>query len=444
MTTSRTVLVVGSGGREHAIAWRLAGERGVERVLVAPGNPGMADVAQVFPDVPASDTACLTRLALDEGVDLLVIGPEAPLVAGLADAVEAAGVAVFGPSRAAAMLEGSKAFCREVAIAAGLPLAEGVACDEAAEAILVARAFGSPVVVKADGLAAGKGVTVCATLSEAEAAIRAAMIDGVFGDAGRRVVIERALEGREASIIAICDATHALALPAARDHKRIFDDDLGPNTGGMGAYSPAEDLDEADVAKLVEAFHRPVLAELARRGSPFRGALFAGLMLTADGPRLLEFNVRFGDPETQAVLPRLDAPIGAVMAAAARDRLAERAGELGLDSALLPVRPGATVAVVLAAPGYPAQPEMGGQIHGIPDARAIGALVFCGGVAPSSDGGLQTAGGRVLSVVGDGPDLESAASAAYEAADRITFPGMQLRRDIGRAARVPAGAGVAQ
>lgn len=439
MTVPRTVLVVGSGGREHAIAWRLAGEQGVERVLVAPGNPGMTDVAEIVPHVAISDVAGLTRLALDEHVDLVVIGPEAPLVAGMADELRAAGIAVFGPSRAAAALEGSKAFCREVAAAAGLPLAEGVACDDPAEAILVARAFGSPVVVKADGLAAGKGVTVCATLREAEASIRAAMIDGVFGDAGRRVVIERALEGREASVIAICDATHALALPAARDHKRIFADDRGPNTGGMGAYSPAEDLDDADVARLTDAFHRPVLAELARRGSPFRGALFAGLMLTAEGPKLLEFNVRFGDPETQAVLPRLDVPLGALLAAAAEDRLAEVATELRIDSTLLPVRPGVAVAVVLAAPGYPGLPELGGQINGIPDAKAMGALAFCGGVATSPDGGIQTAGGRVLSVVGDGPDLESAAAAAYEAVDRVTFPGMQLRLDIGRPARVPAG-----
>jgi phosphoribosylamine--glycine ligase len=437
--TPRTVLVVGSGGREHAIAWRLATEDGVGRVLVAPGNPGMTDVAKIVPHVSATDAAALTRLAMAEGVDLAVVGPETPLVGGLADELEAAGVSVFGPSGAAARLEGSKAFCREVAVAAGLPIAEGVACVDAGEALAVARAFGAPVVVKADGLAAGKGVTVCGTLGEAEAAIRAAMIDGVFGEAGRRVVIERALEGREASVIAICDVSLALALPSARDHKRIFDDDRGPNTGGMGAYSPAEDLADADVARIVLSFHRPVLAELARRGFPFRGALFAGLMLTADGPRLLEFNVRFGDPETQAVLPRLDAPLGVLMAAAARDRLAEAAEDLGIDSVLLPVRSGATAAVVLAAPGYPALPEVGTPVHGIEDARKSGAIVFCGGVAASPDGGLQTAGGRVLTVVGEGPDLASAAAAAYDAADRISFPGRQLRRDIGRPARVAAG-----
>jgi phosphoribosylamine---glycine ligase len=437
--TPNSVMVVGSGGREHAIAWRLAGEQRVERVLVAPGNPGMTDVAEVVPHVVASDTAGLARLALDEGVDLVVIGPEAPLVAGLADALEAAGVAVFGPSRAAALLEGSKAFCREVALAAGLPLAEGVACDEPDTAFRLARAFGSPVVVKADGLAAGKGVTVCGTREEAEAAIRAAMVDRVFGSAGRRVVIERALHGREASVIAICDATHALALPAARDHKRIFDNDQGPNTGGMGAYSPVDDFADDDVARIVAAFHLPVLAEMARRGVPFRGALFAGLMLTSDGPRLLEFNVRFGDPETQAVLPRLDAPLGALMAAAARNRLADVQADFGSHARLLPVHTGATAVVVLAAPGYPARPEVGSQIRGISEARESGAIVFCGGVEASSDGGLQTAGGRVLSVVGTGPDLEAAASAAYGAADRITFPGRQLRRDIGRPARVATG-----
>jgi phosphoribosylamine--glycine ligase len=439
------VLIVGSGGREHAIAWRLAGEPGVERVHVAPGNPGMADVADIHPDVSVDDVAGLVQLARANAVELVVIGPEAPLVMGLTDELAASGVTVFGPSAAAAMLEGSKAFCREVAGAAGLPLAEGVACDDASRALEAVRAFGPPVVVKADGLAAGKGVTVCGTVEEAAAAIRAAMIDGVFGAAGRRVVIERALEGREASVIALCDATHALALPAARDHKRIFDDDQGPNTGGMGAYSPAEDLSEAEVARIVETFHVPVLAELARRGTPFTGALYAGLMLTADGPRLLEFNVRFGDPETQAVLPLLDAPLGSLMAAAAHNRLADVANQLGIDSVLLPVRDGASAAVVLAAPGYPGPPDVGARIRGVPQARAAGALVFCGGVATSlddgaaGDEGLRTAGGRVLSVVGEGPDIAAAASVAYAAADRITFTGRQLRRDIGRSARVAAG-----
>ena len=294
----------------------------MERLIVAPGNPGMRDVASVTPRVSASDAERIAELCGRERVDLVLIGPEAPLVAGIADALAGRGVLVFGPRADAAALEGSKAFCRSVAEAAGVPMADGVACDDPTDAIAAVRGFGGRVVIKADGLAAGKGVTVCDSRDQAEAAIRAAMVGGVFGTAGRRVVVERALDGREASVIAICDATGALALPAARDHKRIFDGDRGPNTGGMGAYSPLEDLSDDDVAAIVERVHLPVLAELARRGTSFRGALYAGLMLTADGPRLLEFNVRFGDPETQAILPRLDVPLGALLGAAAHDRLA--------------------------------------------------------------------------------------------------------------------------
>ncbi len=454
----RRVLVVGSGGREHTLAWRIAGEAGVEGVIVAPGNPGMRDVASVRPAAAASDVERLADLCVREEVDLVVIGPEAPLVAGVADALAGRGVAVFGPRAAAAALEGSKAFCRSVAEAAGVAMADGVACDDPTDAIRAVRRLGGRVVVKADGLAAGKGVTVCDSPELAEAAIRAAMVTGVFGSAGRRVVVERALEGREASVIAICDATGALALPAARDHKRIFDGDRGPNTGGMGAYSPVEDLADDEVCAILERVHLPVLAELARRGTPFRGALYAGLMLTSDGPRLLEFNVRFGDPETQAILPRLDVPLGALLAAAAHDRLAETAEELGIRGSLLPVRPEAAVAVVLAAAGYPGTPRLGAPIEGIEAARASGALVFCAGVAEGAvaphgsdeqraaggqpaagdpplggEGALITAGGRVLAVVGIGGDVSTASASAYAAADHIRFEGRQLRRDIGTA-----------
>ena len=438
----RRILVIGSGGREHALAWRISREPGVERVIVAPGNPGMRDVARAVPSVGASDAASIAALAEREEADLVVVGPEAPLVDGLADALEARGLAVFGPSAAASALEGSKAFCRSVAEAAGVAMADGAAYDDPDAALRAARALGGHVAIKADGLAAGKGVTVCDSLDEAEAAIRAAMVERVFGAAGGRVVVERAITGLEASVIAICDSTCALALPAARDHKRIFDGDRGPNTGGMGAYSPVADLGDDDVAQIVERFHRPVLAELARRGTPFRGALYAGVMLTADGPMLLEFNVRFGDPETQAILPRLDAPLGLLLAAAARGRLAETARALGIGGTLLPAVPDATAAVVLAAPGYPGTPEVGGRVDGIAAARATGALVFCAGVGDGQDGELVTSGGRVLSVAGRGRDLDSAAAAAYAGADRIAFPGRQLRRDIGRrpaAVATPAG-----
>ena len=427
----RNVLVVGSGGREHALAWRLRRDHGVERVIVAPGNPGMTDVADVRPSA-GLDAASLAELCDREQVDLVAIGPEAPLVDGLADGLRARGVAVFGPDAAAARLEGSKAFCREVARAARIPMADGVATEDPAEAMGAVRSFGGRVVIKADGLAAGKGVTVCETLAEAEAAIRQAMLERAFGAAGARVVVERALQGPEASVIAICDATHVLALPAARDHKRIFDGDRGPNTGGMGAFSPVPELSDADVARIAETVHAPVLAEMSRRGTPFRGALFAGLMLTADGPYLLEFNVRFGDPETQVLLPGMAVPLAPLVAAAAVDRLAEAAHELGIRGSLIPATPGSTVGVVLAARGYPATPESGDPISGIDGARGTGALVFCAGVRAGSGAGLVTGGGRVITVIGRGPDLEAAAHNAYEAADRIAFDGRQLRRDIGR------------
>ena len=324
------VLVVGGGGREHALAWRLSREEDVEAVLVTPGNPGMTDVATVIAGVAVIDGDAIVRIAREHDVNLVVVGPEAPLVAGVTDQLRQAGIRVFGPSAAAARLEGSKAFCREIAEAAGVPMARGRAFDDPIAAIAFAAELGGQVAVKADGLAAGKGVTVCGDVATAEAAIREAMIEGVFGHAGRRVVVEEALTGPEASVIAICDATTCLALPAARDHKRAGDGDTGPNTGGMGAFSPLPDLSDADTALIVDRFHLPVIRELARRGTPFRGSLFGGLMLTPDGPRLLEFNVRFGDPETEALLPRLAVPLGRLLAAAAEDRLAAEAADLGI------------------------------------------------------------------------------------------------------------------
>jgi len=439
--TPGRILVIGSGGREHALAWRLAHDPGIEVVMVAPGNPGMHGVATVIPGFDATDPAAVVALARERRVELVVVGPEGPLVAGVADALRAAGIPVFGPDAAAARIEGSKAFCREVAGAAGVPMAEGAVFDAAAAALAYAARLGAPVVVKADGLAAGKGVTVCATLAEAEEAIRDALERRVFGAAGARIVVEVALRGAEASLIAICDATTALALPPARDHKRIGAGDRGPNTGGMGAFSPLPDLEEAASAALVERVHGPVLAELARRGTPFRGALYAGLMLTEEGPRLLEFNARFGDPEAQALLPRLSVPLARLLLAAATDRLAEAAAALGIGGPLLPAEPGATVAVVLAAPGYPARPEVGAPITGLEAVArmAPGALVFHAGVAAGRDGGLVTAGGRVLTVVGRGADLAEAAHEAHGAAELIDFPGLQRRRDVGRPLPAPAG-----
>ncbi len=358
----------------------------------------------------------------------------------MADALEAAGIAVFGASAAAARIESSKAFCHEVAAAAGVPMARSGAFGDAAGAIAFARALdgaGRGVVVKADGLAAGKGVTVAADLDEAIAAIHEAV-------AGGPVVIEERLEGREASLIALCDGRDALALPIARDHKRLADGDRGPNTGGMGAYSPLPDLPDAAADDLLEHFHRPILAELARRGTPFRGALYAGLMLTPDGPVLLECNARFGDPETQAILPRLAAPLGPLLLAAARGRLADAAGPLGLDGARVPVLPGAAVAIVLAAAGYPDDPRRDDVIDGLDQAAGSAhdgspALVFHAGTARDEDGRYRTAGGRVLAVVGQGADLAQAARRADEAANVVRFDGAQRRHDIGGDALVTAG-----
>jgi phosphoribosylamine--glycine ligase len=428
-----TILVVGAGGREHALAWRLARDPGVERVVVAPGNPGMAVDASIAPDFLASDGPAMTALARAIDADLIIIGPEAPLVAGLADELRAAGLAVFGPSAAAARIEASKGYCREVAFAAGVQMAEGAVFSDAIAAVLYAEGLGGPVVVKADGLAAGKGVVVCSTLDEARRAIRAVLLERAFGAAGSRVVVERALEGPEASVIAICDATTALALPAARDHKRIGEGDTGPNTGGMGAVSPPVGLPDAEMAAIVRTIHRPVLAELASRGSPFQGALFAGLMLTTRGTRLLEFNARFGDPETQAILPRVTVPLAPLLLAASEDRLSDTAAAMGLDEGCLPTTAEAAAAVVLATPGYPESPVTGTAIAGL-DAAGLQVPevhVFHAGVARGHDGGLVTAGGRVLAVVGLGADVGAATAVAQRAAALIDFPGVQRRRDIG-------------
>lgn len=425
MTGPARILVVGSGAREHALAWRLAQDEGVEAVHATPGNPGMTDVATVHPEVGASDLDAVAGLGQDLGIELAVVGPEAPLALGLADRLSEAGLSVFGPRRQAASLESSKSFCRSVAQAVGIPMAEGASFDDVEGAIRFARALGAPVVVKADGLARGKGVRVCPTLAGAEVAIRDALERGVYGTAGARVVVERQLVGREASLMAVCDGRRAVALPPARDHKRLGDRDSGPNTGGMGAYSPLADLDGGEADGLLDVFHRPALAEMERRGSPFRGLLYAGLMLTAEGPRLLEFNVRFGDPEAQAILPRVGGSLAALLSAAARG---------DLEGHRIATLPEAAVAVVLAAAGYPDEPRTGDPIDGLDEARTKGALVFHAGTAVR-DGRLVTDGGRVLTVVGQGPDRETARERAYETAGLISFAGMRMRTDIAAPAR---------
>ena len=395
------VLVVGSGGREHALAWKLARSPSVDEVHAAPGNPGIAQLGQCHP-IRAEDGDSLLELARTLRTDLVVIGPEAPLVAGVADQLRQGGVAVFGPSAAAARIEGSKSFAKDVMRAAGV---------SPAETMSVARA---PCVVKADGLTAGKGVFVCRSQEELDAALRAV---ATFGD---QFVIEELLEGEELSVFAIVDGSNVLALPESRDYSRVGDGDTGPNTGGMGSYSPVPELGEARVAELVETIHRPVVEALAARDAPFIGCLYAGLMLTAEGPRVLEFNCRFGDPETQVILPRVEGDLGEALLAAAQGDLAEV--ELGVAQT-------AAVTVAIAAEGYPGSRDTGSPIKGVDEAEAEGAIVFHAGTA-MRDGQLLTSGGRILSVTGLGDTLEEARTRAYEACGRISFPGARFRTDI--------------
>jgi len=438
------LLVLGGGGREHALVWSLAREAGVEAVLVAPGSDAIAaePKAHCFPEVSATDSAAVVDLATREDVDLVVVGPEAPLAAGVVDALIDAGIPAFGPTRAAARIEWSKAFCRDVAAAAGVRMARGRDFADLEPALAYARelagARGSRgVVIKADGLMAGKGVTVCDDIATAETALRAlfAAVPVLPAEAAGPpdhpvVVVEERLFGAEASLIALCDDHGALALPPARDHKRLLDGDRGPNTGGMGAYSPLPDLPESLCATLVDVIHVPILAELARRGAPFRGALYAGLMLTPEGPVLIECNARFGDPEIQALLPRLAVPLGPLMMGAAQGDLAAAAEAVGLHSRLLPTTGDAAVAVVLAAANYPETPRRGDPIAGLDDAVRDGATVFHAGTSRADGGGFTTNGGRVLAVVGTGATVAAARSAAERSAGMISWAGMQRRHDI--------------
>ena len=398
------VLVVGSGGREHALAWRLAQSPRLEALHAAPGNPGISRLGECHP-VRAEDGEGLLGLCRELEVDLVVIGPEAPLVAGLADTLRHAGLAVFGPGREAARIEGSKAFAKDLLEAAGVPTAARLP---------VAR---PPCVVKADGLAAGKGVFVCRSQDELDRGLRAA---AALGD---ELVIEELIEGEEVSLFVLTDGYEALALAPAQDFKRVGDGDTGPNTGGMGAYSPVPGVGEPEVEEFLETVHRPVLAELARRGTPFTGLLYAGLMLTNDGPRVLEFNCRFGDPETQAILPRLEGDLLEALAGVA----------VGTLETELAAGGSAAVTVALAAGDYPERGDSGTPIEGIDEAEAAGALVFHAGTARRGET-LFTNGGRILNVTATGDDLVAARAAAYEAVDRISFAGMRFRRDIGLAA----------
>ncbi len=414
-----TVLIIGSGGREHALV--LAAQRGGHRVLCAPGNAGIARDAEVH-DISATDAPALIGLAQANDVDLAVVGPEAPLVAGVAEALRDAGITTFGPGRKAARLEGSKAFAKDVMSAAGVPTAAYETVESVDSGMAAVQRFGLPIAIKADGLAAGKGVVVAQTEDEAREALAACFEDRVFGDAGSQVVVEEGLTGPEVSLLAICDGTRAVRFPAARDYKPIGEGNTGPNTGGMGSISPPADVSDALADELLDTIHRPVLAEMNRRGIPFSGVLYAGLMITPDGAKVIEFNVRFGDPETQCILPRLDEDVVAVLTSAARGQLEERPLVLSDDPC---------VAVILAAAGYPGTPRSGDVITGLDEATAAGCQVLHAGTAAGDGGAIVTSGGRVLAVAARGTDLDAARTLAYRGADLINFDGRQMRRDIG-------------
>ena len=416
------ILLVGSGGREHALAWAIAASPLCDRLYAAPGNPGIAELGNCVP-IGAMELDRLVEFALAERIDFAVIGPEAPLVAGLADRLEAAGVATFGPSAAAAALEGSKGFTKDLCAKYGIPTAAYRRFHDATAAKEHARARGAPIVVKADGLAAGKGVTIAATVEAACAAIDDALVGGRFGSAGAEVVLEDFLSGEEASIFALVDGTHSLLLASAQDHKRVGDGDTGPNTGGMGAYSPAlcvtPELEQRIRREIIE----PTVAAMAREGRPFKGVLFAGLMLTTAGPKLIEYNVRFGDPEAQVLIPRLKSDLLPALIAA-------RDGVLGDFD--LRWRDEAALCVVMAARGYPEHPLRGSEIRGLDRAASAAPEIILFHAGTKRDGDrLLADGGRVLNVVALGADLAEAQRRAYAAVDRIDWPEGFCRRDIG-------------
>jgi len=428
------VLLVGSGGREHALAAALARSSLLEKLFIAPGNPGTAALGENVP-IPVDDIPALVAFAESQRIDIVVPGPEAPLVAGLADACEAARIFCAGPTAEAAQLEGSKSFTKEICDAAGIPTALWERFEDAHAAHEFVRRRGAPIVVKADGLAAGKGVVVAQTVAEAEAAISEMMEQSTLGQAGASLVIEECLVGEEISLFAFCDGETAVLVGAAQDHKRIGEGDTGPNTGGMGAVSPPPFFDRATQEKALDLLVRPMLREMVRRGTPFRGVIFAGLMLTEHGPKLIEYNVRFGDPEAQALLPRLKTDLLPALVALCNGRL---------DQAEMYFSDEASVAIVLAGRGYPGTPAKGAPIRGIERAESLpGVCVFQAATALGPDGTLQGNGGRVLTVVATAKDLAAARDAAYAGVAAIDWPDAIWRRDIGVRALARAQAGAA-
>jgi len=418
------ILVIGSGGREHALAWKIASSPRVGTCYVCPGNAGThSDPRLKHLDADTNNADEVARICAEHGITLVVVGPEAPLVAGLADGLRARGVAVVGPGRDGARLEASKSFCKEVMVAAGVPTARYARCTTEEEVAAFARSFdGDALVVKADGLAGGKGVVVCDSIESARTEAIKMLRERTYGDASSVVVLEERLYGVETSFIVLTDGTRWIALPTSQDHKRLSDNDEGPNTGGMGAYSPAPFVDQAIADEIERTVIEPTLSELRRREIDYRGFLYAGVMLTNDGPRVLEFNVRLGDPETQALVLAIGDDIVPWLIAAAGGRVPEDARWSQTH---------ASAVVVLAAEGYPTRPVVGAQIQGIREAAAVqGAQVFHAGTRVA-DGGVVVAGGRVLGVAGVGSDPEDAVRCAYTAAGAISWPGMQMRRDIG-------------
>lgn len=411
------VLVIGGGGREHAMAWRLRQSPSVDQLIAMPGNPGIAECAHCI------DGVDYLRVASDYGVDLTIVGPEAPLMDGIVDQFRHAGKPIFGPEKLAAQLEGSKIFSKNFFTRHGIPTARFVAAESEPAALAALDEFQAPVVLKADGLAAGKGVVIAMTMDEAREAVRAFMAGELAGSAGTRLVIEEFLTGEEVSFIAIADGSSLLPLLPSQDHKAIFDGDAGPNTGGMGAYADERILTAEQTRQVMEQVMEPAIAGMRKDGHPFTGFLYAGLMMTADGPKLLEFNVRMGDPETQPLFYRLESDLAHVLAAAAAGKL---------EGTKLRWSPSVSIAVVLASAGYPGKARTGDEIFGIVEAEQLGCKVFQAGTRFGENGRLQTAGGRVLAVTAAAPSLPEAIDAVYRGVSKIQFEGMQFRKDIGK------------
>ena len=414
------ILVIGGGGREHALVWKLAQSKGVSAIFCAPGNPGMAPLAQCV-NLGVEDHEALAAFAKENDIGLTVVGPEGPLVAGIVDFFAAKGLRAFGPSQAAARLEGSKQFAKEIMAKYGIPTADFAVFTDAEAAKEYVRKNGAPIVVKADGLAAGKGVVVAMSEAEAIAAIDDMLCQGRFGSAGNRVVLEEFMQGEEASLLAFADGETVVPMVAAQDHKRIFDGDQGPNTGGMGAYAPAPVATESILKQTLETVLQPMVKAMAAEGCPYKGVLYAGLMITDKGPRVVEFNARFGDPETQVVLPLLESDLVEIMLACIDGTLAKTEVKWKQSS---------TVCVVMAAGGYPESYRKGDVIRGLAEAAEAGTVVFHAGTGLSADGEIVTAGGRVLGVTASGADIAGAVAAAYKGVACISFEGVQYRKDI--------------